>query len=97
MDIRYPLKSADLADGSVTGAKLAASAVKLLAAAGRNGAGSMTLTGAASTDTLVKVLNLTDGGDITTAFSTVGTNSLTQVGGADYSAKILLVQLKPSA
>mgnify|MGYP001009894420 CR=1 FL=1 len=70
---------------------------KLFTCAGRNGAGSMTLTGAASTDTLVKVLNLTDGDDITTAFSTVGTNSITQVGGADYSAKILLVQLKPSA
>lgn len=67
---------------------------KLFTCAGRNGAGAMTVTGAVSTDTLVKVLNLTDGGDITSAFSTVGTGTLTQVSGTDYSSKILLVHLR---
>lgn len=67
---------------------------KLFTCAGRNGAGAMTVSGATSADTLVKVLNLTDGGDITSDFSTVGTGTLTQTGATDYSAKILLVHLR---
>jgi hypothetical protein len=89
--------TAKLAAAAVTGPKLATSAVKLLCATGRNGAGSMTLATAASTDVLCSVTNLTDGGDITADFSTVGTGTLTQTSSTDYSAKKLLVQLHPAS
>lgn len=108
MQINYPLNStvtpsdgsvttAKLAAAAVTGPKLATGAIKLLVATGRNGAGSMTLTGAVSTDVLCSVTNLTDGGDITADFSTVGTGTLTQSGSTDFSAKKLLVQLHPAS
>ena len=86
-----------LANGSVTGPKLAATAVKLLPAAGRNGAGAMTVTGAVSSDVLVRVLNLTDSADVTSGFSTVGTGTLTQTAATDYSNKLMLVHLKPAS
>ena len=109
MQISYPLNSsvtpadssvtaAKLADASVTGPKVATTAIKLLACAGRNGAGSMTLTGAVSSDVLCSVTNLSDGGaNITAGFSTVGTGTLTQTSATDYSAKMLLVQLHPAS
>ncbi len=108
MEIRYPLNSsvtpadgsvtaAKLGSGAVIGPKLATNATKILCATGRNGAGSMTLATAASTDTLCSVTNLTDGGDITADFSTVGTGTLTQTSSTDYSAKKLLVQLHPAS
>jgi hypothetical protein len=108
MEIRFPLNSsvtpadasvtaAKIGAGAVTGPKLATTATKLLCATGRNGAGSMTLTGAVGTDTLCSVTNLTDGGDITADFSTVGTGTLTQTTATDYSAKKLLVQLHPAS
>ena len=83
---------------SVTGPKLAATVVKLLCATGRNGVGAMILTGAVTSDTLCSVTNLTDGGaNITDDFSTVGTGTLTQTTATDYSAKMLLVQLRPAS
>lgn len=108
MEIRYPLNSsvtpadgsvtaAKLGAGAVTGPKLATGAVKLLCATGRNGAGSMTLTGAVSTDVLCSVTNLTDGGDVTSEFGAVGTGTLTQSGSTDFSAMKLLVQLRPAS
>ena len=99
MEIRYPLNSTVTpSDGSVTAAKIGAGAVigpklattstKILCATGRNGAGSMTLTGAVTSDTLCSVTNLTDGGaNITDDFSTLGTGTLTQTSSTDYSAK----------
>lgn len=88
------ITAAKLAAGAVIGPKLSAGAVKLLCATGRNGSGSMTLAGAAGTDTLVSVTNLTDGGDITADFGAVGTGTLAQSSSTDYSAKKLLVQLR---
>ena len=85
-----------LAPGSVGGKNLAAGALKFRAVAGRNGAKSLTVTSALATDTIESVLNLTDGGDVTSSFSaTVGTGGLTQSAATDFSAKILLVVLKP--
>lgn len=85
----------NLAPGTVGGKALAAGAIKVRAVAGRNGAGSLSVSGAVATDRLESVLNLTDGGDITTAFSsTVGAGAITQSGATDYSAKILLIVLK---
>lgn len=89
--------TAKLAAAAVTGPKLATGAVKLLCATGRNGAGSMTLTGATSTDVLCSVTNLTDGGDVTSEFGALGTGTLTQSGSTDFSAKKLLVQLRPAS
>lgn len=82
---------------AITGPKLSTSAVKLLCATGRNGVGAMTLTGAVTSDTLCSVTNLTDGGDITADFSALGTGTLTQTTATDYSAKKLLVQLRPAS
>ena len=55
----------------------------------------MTLTGGSAPTRSARVTNLTDGGDITADFSTVGTGTLTQTTATDYSAKKLLVQLHP--
>lgn len=72
--------------------------LKYYVVTGRNGAGSLSLSGGAvaavSTDTLVDALNLTDGGSIKSAFTTVTTGGLTQTGATDYSAKKLLVILR---
>lgn len=108
MQINYPLNSTVTpSDGSVTAAKIGAAAVtgpklattstKILCATGRNGAGSMTLATAVSTDVLCSVTNLTDGGDVTSEFGAVGTGTLTQSGSTDFSAKKLLVQLHPAS
>lgn len=97
MEIRYGLPTTAYANGSVTGPKLASTAVKLLPASGRNGAGTMTVTGAVSTDTLVRVINMTSGADVTADFSTVGTGTLTQTTSTDYSAAKMLVHLKPAS
>jgi len=69
--------------------------VLMLTAPGSNGAGSITLTGALSTMTLVSVLNVTDGVKIANSeFSTFGTGTLTQTSGTDYSGKSLIFQVK---
>jgi len=86
--------TAKIAAAAVTSAKIAANVYKRRCVTGRNGAGALTVSGAASTDTLESVLDLTAGADITNEFSTVGTGTLTQTSATDYSSSKLLIVLK---
>ena len=63
---------------------------------GRNGAGNITLTGLAAGDVISHVQNVTDGGNITSSFTSpvASANTLAQIAATDLSAKTILVTVK---
>lgn len=83
--------------GAITGSKLASDALKFRTVSGRNGAGSMTVSGAVSTDTIVSVQDLTGGADVTADFNAITTGGLTQTTSTNYSSSKMLVILKPAS
>lgn len=81
--------TAKLAPSGVTGAKLATTFMKGYGFVGRNGAGSITLTGAVVGDRVVAVINNTDGSTASSLFEaaiTVG-DAIQQSSATDLSAK----------
>lgn len=94
MRITYP--QANIAAGAVSGAKLAAGAVKTLQTVGRNGTGSITVTGLAVGDVILHAQNVTDGGNATTSFTSpiASANTLAQSSATDLSGKTFLITVK---
>lgn len=76
-----------------------ASRMKYLGFTGRNGAGAITVTGAAVGDTVVGVCNTTDGGSGASAFETTVTvaNQIQQSSASDLSTKKYTVVLVTAA
>lgn len=92
------ISAAKLSAAAVTAPKVAAGVYKYRIVTGRNGTGNLTVSGAAGTDTLEEVLNITDGGSILADFNaTVGTGLIAQTSSTDYSAKKLMIVLKAGA
>lgn len=73
--------------------------VKTFTATGTNGAGNITVTGAATTDEVISVVDLTTpGGKTTSHYTITATNTVAQAAGAgDTSAKTLLFSLRSPA
>jgi hypothetical protein len=89
------IAAAGIASGAVTGVKIAAGALKYLAFTGKNGAGAITLTGAAVGDKVAGVANTSDGGSGASAFETTITvaDQIQQSSASDLSTKKYTVLL----
>lgn len=87
--------TAKLATDAVTGIKIASTALKYLAFTGKNGAGAITLTGAAVGDKVAGVANTTDGGSGASLFESTVTviNQIQQSSASDLSTKKYTVLL----
>ena len=64
---------------------------KVLAAIQGGGAGNHTVTGIATRDVLLHVLNITDGGDLVSEFTISAANTINNTGGTDTTGDDLLI------
>lgn len=92
------IATADLAGSAVTGAKLATGYQKLLTFTGINGAGAVTLTGAAVGDRVL-VAGITTPGNAAALFETVITviNQIQQASATDLSSSNYVATLIPAS